>query len=42
MYNAKYEDFSTVSMRKFLEADLNGDRKLTVLDAAAVITKMLG
>ena len=42
MYNAKYEDFSTVSMRKFLEADLNGDHKLTVLDAAAVITKMLG
>ena len=42
MYNAKYEDFNTVSMRKFLEADLNGDRKLTVLDAAAVITKMLG
>ena len=42
MYNAKYADFSTVSMRKFLEADLNGDRKLTVLDAAAVITKMLG
>ena len=42
MYNAKYTDFSTVSMRKFLEADLNGDRKLTVLDAAAVITKMPG
>ena len=42
MYNAKYEDFNTVSMRKFLEADLNGDHKLTVLDAAAVITKMLG
>lgn len=42
MYNAKYTDFNTVSMRKFLEADLNGDRKLTVLDAAAVITKMLG
>ena len=42
MYNAKYEDFNTVSIRKFLEADLNGDHKLTVLDAAAVITKMLG
>ena len=42
MYNAKYADFSTVSMRKFLEADLNGDHKLTILDAAAVITKMLG
>ena len=42
MYNARYEDFSTVSIRKFLEADLNGDHKLTVLDAAAVITKMLG
>lgn len=42
MYNAKYADFSTVSMRKLLEADLNGDRKLTILDAAAVITKMLG
>ena len=42
MYNAKYEDFNTVSMRKFLEADLNGDHKLTTADAAAVITKMLG
>ncbi len=42
MYNAKYTDFNTVSMRKFLEADLNGDHKLTTADAAAVITKMLG
>lgn len=42
MYNAKYADFNTVSMRKFLEADLNGDHKLTTADAAAVITKMLG
>lgn len=42
MYNAKYTDFNTVSMRKFLEADLNGDHKLTVLDAAAVISKLLG
>ena len=25
MYNAKYEDFDTVSMHRFLEADVNGD-----------------
>ena len=42
MYNAKYTDFSTVSMRKFLEADLNGDHELTTADAAAVISKLLG
>ena len=42
MYNAKYEDFNTVSMRKFLEADLNGDHELTTADAAAVISKLLG
>ena len=42
MYNAKYADFSTVSMRKFLEADLNGDHELTTADAAAVISKLLG
>ena len=42
MYNAKYTDFNTVSMRKFLEADLNGDHELTTADAAAVISKLLG
>lgn len=42
MYNAKYTDFNTVSMRKFLESDLNGDHELTTADAAAVISKLLG
>lgn len=42
MYNAKYEGFDTVSMRKFLNADLNSDKALNVLDATAVISIMLG
>ena len=41
MYNAKYEDFDTVSMHKFLEADVTGDGKLTVADATAVVNSFI-
>lgn len=37
MYNAEYSDFEKVSIRKFLEADMNGDRTLDTKDAAAII-----
>ena len=41
MYNARYADFGTVSMIKFLNADMNGDYVLNVQDAA-VVSNMLG
>lgn len=37
MYNAKYEDFTSVNIRKFLEADMNGDKTLDTKDAAAIV-----
>ena len=37
MYNAKYEAFDVVSMLKFLNADVNGDKTVNVSDAAAII-----
>lgn len=37
MYNAKYADFTTVSMVKFLRADLNGSKNLNTEDAAAIV-----
>lgn len=39
MYNTAttYSDFSTVSMEKFLRADVNGDATVDVLDAAVII-----
>lgn len=37
MYNAKYTDFTTVAMIKFLEADMNASMNLTVEDAAAIV-----
>lgn len=37
MYNAKYDDFDTVSMLKFLNADVNGDKTVNVADAAAIV-----
>lgn len=36
IYNAKYTDFQTVNIRKFLEADMNGDRTVNTKDAAAI------
>lgn len=37
MYNAQYSDFETVNIRKFLEADMNGDKTVSVLDATAIV-----
>ena len=37
IYNGKYQDFNTVSMQKFLNADVSGDRIVNVNDAAAVV-----
>ena len=42
MYNAHYDSFDVVSMQKFLEADVNGDKTVTTLDAAAIIDFVLG
>lgn len=37
MYNAEYESFTgSVNVRKFLEADMNGDKALTVKDSAFI------
>lgn len=40
MYNAKYDSFDTVSMLKFLRADVNGDKTVSVADAAAIIAEI--
>lgn len=37
IYNGKYTDFTAVSMQKFLNADVNGDKVVNVTDAAAVV-----
>ena len=37
MYNAKYESFDAVTMLKFLNADMNGDKKVNVTDATAIV-----
>ena len=36
LYNGKYEDFTIINMHRFLNADVNVDRKITVADAAAI------
>ena len=41
IYNAKHEGFLYVSMRKFLQADINGDKTINVQDVAAVVAKIL-
>lgn len=41
IYNAQYGDFTTVSMLKFLRADVNGDKTVDVKDAAAIISSVL-
>lgn len=41
IYNAQYEDFSEVSMLKFLCADVNADKQVNVADAAAIISEIL-
>lgn len=41
MYNAAYNDFEKVPVRKFLEADVNGSKDVTVEDAAAVVNSFI-
>lgn len=41
MYKAYYGDFTTVSMQKFLDADVNSDQTVNVTDAAAVVTAII-
>ena len=36
LYNGNYENFSVINMHRFLNADVNADRKITVADAAAI------
>ena len=40
IYNGRYANFEDISMVKFLNADVNGDKKLSVRDAAAVVAKI--
>lgn len=37
IYNAKYDSFDTTTMKMFLAADVNKDREVSALDAAAVV-----
>lgn len=40
MYNNKYQDFATVNMQKFLNADTNADGKVDVNDAAKIVNSI--
>lgn len=42
MYNAQYSNFDTVNIRKFLEADMNGDKTVNTSDAAAIVNMIMG
>ena len=37
MYNTKYDSFVVVSMQKFLNADVNGDKAVNTQDATAIV-----
>lgn len=41
MYKATYDNFDTVSVERFLRADMNGSKNLTVEDAVAVVSEIL-
>lgn len=41
LYNKKYTDFSRVSMEKFLLADTNYDRAVTVTDTVAIVNEIV-
>ena len=41
LYNVSYDDFSIVSMEKYLRADVNGSGNVDINDAAAVIAAIL-
>lgn len=38
MYNTKYSSFDVVSMLKFLNADVSGDKKVNTADATAIVS----
>lgn len=40
MYNGKYPDFTKIDMQRFLNADVNGDYKINVKDAADVVDQI--
>lgn len=40
LYNTKYQDFTAVSMQKFLKADTNADGKVDVADATAIVSEI--
>lgn len=40
IYRARYASFDTVTMARFLEADVNGDKKVDTTDAAAVVNRI--
>ena len=40
IYNAKYDSFDTTTMKMFLAADMNNDKTVSSLDAAAVVTSI--
>lgn len=40
IYNAKYDSFDTTTMKMFLAADMNSDKTVSSLDAAAVVTSI--
>lgn len=42
LYHAKYDTFDTITMMKYLRADVNGDRKVDIRDVAWVTWKILG
>lgn len=42
IYNAEYESFEALSMLKFLNADINGDKEVDATDAAAIVNKLMG
>lgn len=41
LYNAKYDTFDAINMKKFLHADVNADGKLDVRDAVAAVKIIL-
>lgn len=41
IYNAKYTDFDVLAMKKFLRADVNGDKAVNVADAVAVVNTII-
>lgn len=41
LYNAKHSVFDEVNMSTYLNADVNGDRKLDIRDAVMVVHKIL-